>query len=349
MANKANKAKAWAGTVPLNSGDAKRSIALHGSSPRTPARPVVKWRDYGTPEWLAARRSLIGASEVAAVLGLSPFASPFSLWWAKQKEWDLDPSLRLRLGHDLEPVIGNLFAEERPDLLVCRPAWSLWRHRAYPFVGCSPDFLAVAGSGVTEPGAPWVEPVECKSDEGGPGWGKPGTDEVPEHHRMQLLWQCAVFGAPRGHIVRVAGKRYSDYVIEYDADAAGWFAGAVEEAAAFMTSLEIGLPPEVDDHKATTDALGRLNPDVIDGKHDPDAYADVDDGVAAAYEAQRVVLDTAEREFRRLQNLIRGQLGRAKWGRYRSTGRRFVERRVYKRREYTVPDGMVDALYPKAS
>ena len=34
-------------------------------------------------EWLAEREKGIGASEVAAILGLSPWDTPFSLWLKK--------------------------------------------------------------------------------------------------------------------------------------------------------------------------------------------------------------------------------------------------------------------------
>ena len=40
--------------------------------------------------WLAARREGIGASEISAVLGISPWESPFSLFWRKVNAWEID-------------------------------------------------------------------------------------------------------------------------------------------------------------------------------------------------------------------------------------------------------------------
>ncbi|MDQ3578214.1 MAG: YqaJ viral recombinase family protein, partial [Actinomycetota bacterium] len=37
----------------------------------------------GSPEWHAARAQGLGGSEIAAVLGLSPWESRFSLWHRK--------------------------------------------------------------------------------------------------------------------------------------------------------------------------------------------------------------------------------------------------------------------------
>lgn len=328
--------------VPINSGDARLAVRRYGASPRTAAVPVLPLAQYGSQAWLDARRAMIGASEMAAVLGLSPYASPFSLWWSKQEGWDAEQTFSMRVGHLLEPVIAELFAEDRPDLLVCRAIGSLWRHPDIEWLGCTPDYLAVAGQPET-PGS-WIEPVEVKSDEGGRGWGKPGSDEVPEHHRVQVLIQCAVFGAPRGHLVRMAGKRFSTYVVPRDAAQDKEIADWVAEGAAFLTSLEIGTPPDPDGHQATSRALTRLHPAV-----DEQADALIPDGLAAEYERLCELVNTAKAGKKHTENLIREQLGQARYGLYASTGRRFVDRRMYKRRGYTVAPTEVDALYPVAA
>lgn len=45
--------------------------------------PVIVEHHATESEWLAARQSGIGASEAAAVLGFSKFASPYSVWGRK--------------------------------------------------------------------------------------------------------------------------------------------------------------------------------------------------------------------------------------------------------------------------
>ena len=37
-------------------------------------------------EWLEWRRGGLGGSDVAGVLGVSPWATPFSVWWSKVHE-----------------------------------------------------------------------------------------------------------------------------------------------------------------------------------------------------------------------------------------------------------------------
>ena len=49
----------------------------------TPTGVLIGTFSPGSEEWLAARADGLGGSEVAAVLGLSPFESRFSLWHRK--------------------------------------------------------------------------------------------------------------------------------------------------------------------------------------------------------------------------------------------------------------------------
>src|SRR6266540_7228681 len=134
--------------VPLSTGDARKAVQRFGKSPRTPAVPLLP---AGVDEavWLEARRRdgetwRIGASELAAVLGASPYASPFSLWWAKQGGAWSEQTREQRRGHAYEPAIGGMFAEDHPDLFVCRPGAGLWGHPVHRWLVCTPDFLAVA-------------------------------------------------------------------------------------------------------------------------------------------------------------------------------------------------------------
>ncbi|MBM0256368.1 YqaJ viral recombinase family protein [Micromonospora sp. 4G55] len=338
-------------TVPLSTGDSRRAVARFGRAPRTPAVPLLP-PDADQQTWLDARRKgpegyRIGASEIAAVLGESPWQSPFSLWWGKHAGWQTSQDRAQRWGHKLEAVIAEVFAEDRPDLLVCRAGAALWAHPEHPWMTCSPDFLAVRlgvctderGGTCEHPphlpcGRPHVEPVECKSDKGGKGWGKPGTNQVPAHHRMQLLWQCAIFNAPRGHLVR----NDVPYVVEYDDAARAEVAQWIERAREFVTSLEIGAAPNPDGHKATERALIDLNPAVDVGE-----TAVVGDDIAEAYETWHDQLAFVKDQFEQARNQLRAAMGRAESA-MTGDGRVFAKRSVFKRRGYEVAPCVVDRL-----
>lgn len=324
--------------VPLSDVDAEAARRRFGRVPRTSAVRVLP-AGAAEADWLAARRRGIGASEMAGVLGIrSAYHSPFSLWWSKQKGWESPRSDAMYIGTLLEPVIGQLFTERYPDLMVCRPDGALWRHHAVEWMLATPDFLAVDGAG-------WVEPVECKSDEGG-HWGSPGTAEVPEHHAVQVAQQCAVLGAPAGYVVRMAHKRLSVYRVPFGEAEAEAMAGWVEQGERFLGKLMLGTPPDPDEHAATDAALRRLWPDIDDGIEGEFGVSTalVDDALIDAFEQAHDANAEAGVRLRLARNMLRDRMGAARYAARESSGVVAVERRHYKVSGYTVAPHERDEL-----
>ena len=66
-------------------------------------------------EWLKDRREnpSIGASQSAAILGISPWKTPYDVWYDMVYGLEeQEDNLTFRLGRELEPVIKDLFMEE---------------------------------------------------------------------------------------------------------------------------------------------------------------------------------------------------------------------------------------------
>src|SRR5215213_7291573 len=97
------------------------------------ADPIVL--EPGSSEWLRE----LTASKVAAVLGLSPWDSPFSLWYAMATGVDLQrPTAAMERGHYLEPAICAWLADRFE--LATRPG-GCWRNHERPWQVASPDRL----------------------------------------------------------------------------------------------------------------------------------------------------------------------------------------------------------------
>ena len=63
-------------------------------------------------DWLAWRRSGIGASDVAGILGLSPWASPFSVWASKiDDQADDHDNDAMEFGRRAEVMVAPWFAD----------------------------------------------------------------------------------------------------------------------------------------------------------------------------------------------------------------------------------------------
>ncbi len=158
--------------------------------------------------WLAERKAGLGSSEAAAVLGLDPYKTALEVALDK---WGLLPardSAALRWGLKLEETIAAAYTEETGLQAEAPPAAILWHPQA-PWMFASLDRV-VAGQRI----------VELKNSRTGDGWGRPGTDEIPEHYAVQVQHQLHVGRAhgldERADVaVLIGGSEFRVYSVNY--------------------------------------------------------------------------------------------------------------------------------------
>lgn len=96
-------------------------------------------------DWLEARRQGVTASEIAILMGLSPYSSPYALY--HQKLGILPPedeTAAMERGKVLEPYIADKFAGMHPELTVEGDGRSLFAHPERPWQLATPDRLTRA-------------------------------------------------------------------------------------------------------------------------------------------------------------------------------------------------------------
>lgn len=275
----------------------------------TAATEVISAAGYLSPEWHEYRRHTISASEVAAVLGISPYTSPFDLWWAKRLG-DVNPDTpAMRRGRRLEPLILEDFTDNHPEFRLTRAGLMVNGDRAWQ--ACTPDALAYEGDhpascmdGIEAAG--WscscepVAVVEVKTAGSRDGWGTEGTDEIPAHYRAQVLWQMDTLGLTVAYVPVWIGFDYREYVVEYDASD---LALMRHHAREFLDSLEAGDPPPIDSHPATGRRLKQLHPSLIDGE------VEVTAAWVSAYHRAKKGRDAAQRLMDMAEHNIRQAMG----------------------------------------
>lgn len=207
----------------------------------------------GSDEWM--RR--MSASKVAAVIGLSPYQSPFSLWHRMAGLVDPEPEKpEMRRGHYLEPACATWFADQHPTWTVTPTG--TWIAADDDRWAASPDRLVTCDTGE-------ARLVECKTEGDDENWGQIGTDEIPVHHRAQAQWQMLVTGLRVCHFsVLTKYLEFREYVVGYDQADVDRLVTAADE---FMQSLPGGARPRrpaLDSHSATYQVVRELHPD-IDG------------------------------------------------------------------------------------
>jgi len=97
-------------------------------------------------EWLNARREGIGGSDAGVILGLSRFASPYSLWVEKSglATDTFEGNEATQWGNDLEPVIAARYAKTYNKAVVAVPV--MLQSIANPFMLANVDFFIVTPS-----------------------------------------------------------------------------------------------------------------------------------------------------------------------------------------------------------
>jgi putative phage-type endonuclease len=298
--------------------------------------------------WLKARQAGIGASEIAAVLGISPYASPFSLYWAKVHGWEIEDTGDMEAGRRMESAIAD-WAADRIDphgQFVIHPA-GLYGSSERPWQIATPDRL-ICDTQLHDdpfpddptyqhehPTCNVVAVLECKHPYSWDGFGEDGTDEIPVYFRTQLLQQMDVMEVGEGYLAAYSGHELRVYHLRRDDKDI-----AVMRAAggAFWQRLQDGIVPGVDEHQATAVALRRLHPTV----EDFDVQVPLD--LAEGYRRARALKVRAAAVVDRYEARIRVAIGDGRRAMY---GKQLVaSRSVYDQSGDTAELGALDGDWP---
>lgn len=201
------------------------------------------------------RRLWIGASESAALLGVSPYITKFELWHQKAGEippHDLDRDERVQAGRFLEPSIAAWASDKW--YWPIRNVEEYLQHPTVARMGASLDFEAIDGG----------EPVEIKAVDAAifrdpnNGWETERDTilDAPVHFLVQVQHQLACRPGPeRGWLVACVGgnKLYRMEIPRHPA----MIKRLEAEVAEFWRSVEAGEPPDPD-FQADAQAIAML-------------------------------------------------------------------------------------------
>lgn len=252
----------------------------------------------GSPEW----QTMITASKVPAILGLSPFKSPYALWHEMagniapegagetRPEWDW--------GHDAEDSLVNWWKRHHKG----------WRtnHGEIAYTDESLPFpnLATLDRRAARGSARRI--LECKVVRDLDGWGRPGEpDSVPADKAAQATVQMGISGIHE-HYVIVLGPFGPPEIHKVPWDPDAWSL-IVEACTAWHRSLVAGTPPPLDNTTATYEAVRRLHPDI-----DREATVQVDPAQAAAFLAADRIARQAETVAQGRKTRMLATMGRAR-------------------------------------
>ncbi len=183
-----------------------------------------------TPQWLALRRTGIGGSDAPAVLGLSPWVTPYAVWADKTGDAGaFSPDSEAMIwGRVLEAAI---LGEYRRRTGLPTVGVGLLRHPNLSWLICSPDAIIPQNDAI----------IEIKTARHGAGWGAEGTDDIPLHYLVQVHHNLIVSGAARADVaVLIAGNEYRLYHVEPDPDL---HSQMLDQETSFWRSVQTRDPP----------------------------------------------------------------------------------------------------------
>lgn len=201
----------------------------------------------------------IGGSDISAILGLSPWATPLTVYArVKSGRWEGETTPAMRRGTLMEPVIRQMYAEDSSSSLLGPQSLV---HPRLPYGRASLDDVAVRD------GARRVLELKTDGRDRAHQWGTPGTDEIPEQYLIQTHWyvgtalEVGAVDVPEADVAALLlGVEDSPrvYRVAHDADVYGWLVEQVEKF--WRDYVEPSRPPPPTLPAREAEAVRRLFP-----------------------------------------------------------------------------------------
>ncbi|MCT9090610.1 YqaJ viral recombinase family protein [Streptomyces sp. ASQP_92] len=269
----------------------------------TPTGVVVAPPNLDREQWLAARRTGVGGSDIAAVLGMSKYTSPVELYLDKVGELgDVPRSPELVeaafWGHQHEPTIASVFAERTGLGVVEGPG--MLAHVERPWMLANVDRYVIEQSEATPSS---LLEIKTRSAYQLDDW----LLGVPDGPALQTHWYLAVTGYSHAHVAALlGGNRLIIHRVERDESLVEHL---VDIVGRFWQSVLDRVPPAVDGSEATEELLGHLY------KVTPDRVTVVDPAEVLPLLDRRRELKAREQrtadELREVDNRLKAVAGEA--------------------------------------
>lgn len=227
-------------------------------------------RPTNRQEWLDVRKNGIGSSEVATIVGLNPWQTPYQLWRIKTGQ---DPAktenFAMRAGHYLEDAVSLFWQDETGREVIKRSAgdWII-QSKEHPFMQVSPDrtfWLTGEKRNEANKGI-----LECKTTQ----YTIDG-DDLPRYWFCQVQYQLGVAELQKGSIAWLTqGRSFGYRDIDFAPDFYEWLKDEV--ARFWVDNVQGGKEPDLinlDDmllkyRRHTAAKVVEVGDDLLDAYHE---------------------------------------------------------------------------------
>ena len=162
-------------------------------------------RPRARAEWLKHRESGIGSSEVATIIGLNPWETPYQLWRRKiGLDAPKNETFAMKAGHYLEDAVAQFWHDETGQTIIKQSAgdW-LIVNKERPYMRVSPDRTFWLGESRSQKDK---GVLECKTTQ-----MAIDSDDIPKHWFTQLQYQLGVAELEHGSLAWLCSGREFGY------------------------------------------------------------------------------------------------------------------------------------------
>ena len=222
---------------------------------------ITKVKTENREEWKELRSHYIGGSDAAAVIGLNPWVSPYTLWAEKSgKLPGFEGNLATEVGTYLEEFVAKKFEKETGKKV--RRVNQSFLNSAYPWAIANIDREIVGEDAGLE--IKTTSELNMRKFKGG---------EYPANYYCQCVHYLAVTGKQRWYLaVLIGNKEFKWFTIERDESEIEALMAAERD---FWNRVETGTPPEIDGLQSTTDAIKAIYADSEESDVDLSGYAPI--------------------------------------------------------------------------
>ena len=212
------------------------------------------------PDFLKARKTGIGGSDIAAILGVSKFKTALDVFLSKTTDQLEEENELFYWGHALEkPIIDRFVMETGADVLR-QPETQ--RSTEHEFLLANADALILGENG--EPQG--ILEIKTSSAYKTKEWSADDGEAIPLEYSAQVQWYMGIFDVDFAYLaVLIGGNQYRHYRIERDKELFGMMR---DRAVAFWQNHVLtGTPPA----PQNTEDLLKLYPQDDGGSKEADS------------------------------------------------------------------------------
>ena len=226
---------------------------------------AIKTANLSREDWLTLRQSGIGGSDIAAIIGVSPYATAYDIYQSKTQPVNEETNEFAYWGTVLEDTVAREFSK-RSGLKIQNVNF-LMRHPEHRWAIANIDRAiinpAIKGNVRFKDGkltTDQIVEIKTASEYVGKNWGLEESDEVPDQYQCQAQWYMGVTDTQICHMaVLIGGNKYRQYKIERHQDFIDYLFEAAESF--WVNNVLAGVEPDATTLQNAKDKYPRHNPD----------------------------------------------------------------------------------------